>query len=70
MDWIGTVFILSGLWLIGSKNRIGFVVSIIGCLFWAAYGIQHSILSILTVNVIFVFVNARGWFHWKKEAVT
>jgi len=64
MDWVGTTFILSGLWLIGSKKRIGFPVGIVGCLFWAVYGLQHHILSILVVNIIFVFVNARGWYRW------
>lgn len=68
MDWVGTAFILSGLWLIGSKKRIGFLVGIVGCLFWAVYGLQHSILSILVVNIIFVFVNARGWFRWADNS--
>lgn len=70
MDWVGTAFTLSGLWLIGNRNRTGFLVGIIGCIFWAVFGMERSILSITVVNVIFIFVNARGWLRWSGERVT
>ncbi len=67
MDWCGTAFILLGLWLIGSKKRTGFILSIIGCVFWAIFGLHKGIPSITIVNIIFIFVNARGWFLWDRN---
>jgi hypothetical protein len=66
MDWCGTVFILAGLWLIGGKKRTGFLISIVGCVFWAGFGLRTGIPSIIFVNIVFVFVNARGWFLWAE----
>jgi hypothetical protein len=70
MDWVGTAFTLSGLWLIGSKKRTGFLVSIIGCIFGTVFGLEHSILSIAVVNIIFILLNIRGWSRWSGKRVT
>lgn len=68
MDWIGTAFILSGLWLISGKKRIGFPLSIIGCIMWALFGMHEGIPSITIVNIVFIFIHARGWSHWGGNA--
>ena len=67
MDWIATIFVIVGVWLLCDKMRIAFLINIIGCFFWIGYGIQHLIISIALVNALFILVNIRGWILWGRK---
>ena len=67
MDWIGTAFLLYGLYLIGKKDRLGFAASAVGCACWLVYGIVNHIHSLAFVNIIFTTMNTWNWYKWRQK---
>lgn len=64
MDWLGIVFIMVGVYLIGSKKRIGFLSSLFGNVLWIYFGYSTGIVSVIAINTIFLFLNSRGFINW------
>lgn len=67
IDWVGTVALLYGLYLIGRKDKRGFLVSAVGCAIWLLWGILHGVWSLSTVNIIFVVMNTVNYYKWGKS---
>lgn len=67
IDWFGTAFLLWGLYLIGKKDKLGFLVSAVGCAIWLLWGIMHGVWSLSTVNIVFVIMNAINFYKWGKS---
>lgn len=66
LDWLAMVLSLLALWLIGNKNRFGFVAFILANVTWIVVSIWliHS-LGIVLGNVVFLAMNVRGYVNWK-----
>jgi nicotinamide riboside transporter PnuC len=68
VDWLATVAGLTGVYLIGSKNRYGFLVMMVASLSWLTVGIFIGSLPLMLGSVVFFCLHMRGWFNWKREA--
>ncbi len=67
VDWLAMTMTFSSLYLLGQKSRIGFVFGILANISWFTFGIMaHSIANSIA-NVIFVFLNIRGYRRWRKS---
>jgi hypothetical protein len=66
MDWLAGGCELSGLWLIGSKRRLGFLLNIAGCSLWVAVSLRSEIYGLLLVVLPAIVVNARNYLAWRK----
>ena len=67
MDWIAGVFELLGAWLVGNKNRFGFVFNLIGCLVWVYVAIYMGVFGLLVVVIPAIAVNIRNFIIWGKK---
>lgn len=67
IGWLGNLFIIGGLWGIGSKYRHAFLASIVGEVIWlvkAAYCEQYDLAAMC---VVFAALAARSWYKWGKD---
>lgn len=68
IDWLATICGLTGVYLIGSRNRIGFVVMMVASLSWLTVGILIGSLPLMLGSGVFFMLHVRGWRNWRKQA--
>lgn len=68
IDWLATVCGLAGVYLIGSKKRIGFPIMMIASLSWLTVGFMIGSAALIIGSAVFFSLHLRGWLKWRKEA--
>ena len=67
IDWLGMIFTLTGSLTVIKKNKYGFLLMLIGCLWWIGYGYNIGSVAVMITNVIFSITNFYGFYRWNKE---
>ena len=67
MGWLGTLLVLYGTCLIGEKRSGGFLVAIVGEVFWMLRGLQLGSMDIIFVSIAFAVIYYRNWRKWNAE---
>jgi hypothetical protein len=67
IDWLATVCGLSGVYLLGSKNRFGFALFMLASLSWLAVGLLINSLAMSLGSAAFFALHLRGFLNWSKE---
>jgi len=68
MDFIAGILELTGLWIVGNKNRLGFIINIVCGLTWITYVITNqTTYGLLIVVIPALFINTRNFIKWTKE---
>lgn len=70
IDWLATVAGLSGVYLIGNKNKFGFLIMMIASLSWMTVGFMIDSLALIAGSAVFFSLHVRGWLKWRREAQT
>lgn len=61
------MFIFGGLLLLSKKNRLGWIVRLVGELGWAGIGIYMGMTSIWLWAIPFIYIDIKGYLYWKKN---
>lgn len=68
MDWVAGVLELTGLYIVGNKNRWGFIINICCGLCWISYVLySRSTYGLLIVVVPALCINTRNFIRWTRE---
>ena len=66
IDWLVLILNLISFYLIGSKNRFGFVLGIVGCIIGIiAFSTMFFSAPLIIMYVSFGILNTRGYIKWK-----
>ena len=65
-DWVAMVLTLIAIWMIGNKNKKGFLVHIVGNICWIIMAIMAGSLAMILANAVFILVNTRALVLWSK----
>ena len=57
MDLIAGALELIGLWVIGDKSAIGFIISMCGSACWIYVGVRKKVYGLLLVCIPALFIN-------------
>ena len=68
IDWLATVCGLTGVYLIGSKNKYGFLIMMVASLSWMAVGFMIGSLALIFGSSVFFGLHVRGWLKWRRDA--
>lgn len=68
MDWLATVCGLTGVYLIGSKKKVGFLIMMVASLSWLSVGLLIESLALILGSAVFFSLHLRGWFKWRRAA--
>ena len=67
IDWLATCCGLTGVYFLGNKNKIGFVLFMIASLSWATFGALTSSIPITIGSMIFFGMHLRGFLAWVRD---
>jgi len=67
MDFIAAIFELTGVWMIGNKNRAGFLLALMCNIAWIIVAIKTSLWGLLITMAAFIFINIRNYRKWGKD---
>ena len=68
IDWLATVCGLTGVYLIGSKKKVGFLIMMVASLSWLTVGFMIQSFALIVGSAIFFMLHVRGWLKWRNEA--
>ncbi|HVF47769.1 MAG TPA: nicotinamide mononucleotide transporter [Pyrinomonadaceae bacterium] len=68
IDWLATVCGLTGVYMLGNKNRFGFLVMMVASTSWLMVGIIIGSLPLMLGSIVFFCLHLRGWRNWRKQA--
>jgi hypothetical protein len=68
LDWLAMALSLLAVYLLGSKNKLGFISFSIANTVWIFVGffLMNS-LGIAIGNIVFLIMNIRGFFSWNRN---
>lgn len=68
IDWLATFAGLTGVYLIGSKNRYGFLVMMVASLSWMTVGFMIQSYALIIGSLVFFGLHVRGWLKWRRDS--
>lgn len=67
VDWIAMTLAFTSIYMLGKKNRNGFIVGVFACLAWGLFGYMAQSLADMIANIIMTTIYAKGYLLWKKD---
>lgn len=67
IDWIATICGLTGVYLLGNKNKYGFLVFMVASSSWVSFGILTGSYAVIIGSTIFFIMHFRGWLSWRRD---
>ena len=67
IDWVAMVFTFWAIYLIGNKNRHGFIIMILGNASWVVVGVLTSSVAMIIANGAFIALNVRALIKWSAS---
>lgn len=64
VDWAIFVFLIGHIWLVGNRNRWGFILGIGAALASIAFGYMIGSVALVVMNITFLFLYARAFCRW------
>ncbi len=68
IDWLATFAGLTGVYLIGNKNKYGFLIMMIASISWMTVGFLIQSLALILGSAVFFALHVRGWVRWRRDA--
>lgn len=70
VDWLAIILSLYAAYLLGNKQKIGFIVFAISNLFWIVLGLFFmSSYGMALGNLAFFIINVRGFIQWHRSSL-
>jgi len=67
IDWFATACGLAAVFLLGNKNKFGFLVFMMASLSWVTFGLYVGSWAIVTGSSIFFVMHLRGFLKWRRD---
>lgn len=66
VDWIVTVLVFTGIFLLGDKKKAGFIVGMVSSVFAFLFSFQIGSIANGVTSVVLFVLYLRGYLKWKK----
>ncbi len=67
VDWLGISLSLLSVYMLGNKNKWGFIIFAISNVVWMFLGfVLMNSLGTAIGNAVFLVINIRGYINWKN----
>jgi hypothetical protein len=67
IDWFATICGLTAVFMLGSKNKLGFLIFMMASASWVTFGLIVGSWAIVTGSTIFFFMHLRGFLRWRRD---
>ena len=68
MDYVAAILGLIGIWIVGNKNRNGFLLLMSCCFLWGMVAIQAKVYGLMVETVPLFFINLMAYMRWGRES--
>jgi hypothetical protein len=70
IDWLAMALSLYAAYLLGNKQKLGFIIFAISNVFWVLLGLFFmSSYGMAIGNFAFLLINVRGFIYWHKASL-
>ena len=66
LDWIAMIMTFLSIYLLGKKNKYGFIFGLLANASWFGFGILAQSVGNMFANVILTILNVKGYRNWKN----
>lgn len=70
MDWAAAACSLIGVFLMGRKLKVSWLIFLVSNALWITHCYIHGQWAQLSLNVVFVILNVLGYRKWSRDAST
>lgn len=70
LDWVSASFALIGVYLIGQKNKYGFLVCLLSGLCWSVVAVKTEVYGLFLEVLPLFILNLYNFNKWKKDENT
>ncbi len=67
IDWFATFCGLGAIFLLGNKNKFGFLVFMMASASWITFGLIVGSWAVVTGSSIFFVMHLRGFLKWRRD---
>jgi len=67
IDWLATACGLTGVFLLGNKNKYGFLIFMLASASWVTFGFLAGSPAVVVGSSTFFFMHLRGWLRWRRD---
>ena len=67
IDWLATACGLAAVFLLGNKNKIGFLVFMMASASWVTFGLIVGSWAVVFGSSVFILMQFRGWMKWRRD---
>ena len=67
LDWIAAIFEIAGFWLVGRKNRRGFLLCMVCSVLWIVVAYQTKVYGLLVIAILCFITHYRNYRKWAKR---
>ncbi len=67
IDWLATVCGVTGVYLLGNKSKVGFILFMIASTSWAIFGLMTGSIAMTLGSTIFFTMHLRGFLAWRRD---
>ncbi len=67
IDWLAMVMSFLALYSLGKKEKVGFLYGLVANCAWMAFGIMAGSVANPVANIIFLFLNVKGFSNWRNN---
>lgn len=70
ISFIAGILEIVGVWIVGSHDRRGFLIALLGNIVWGYCSFAYQVWGLLLVSVAMAFVNIRNFLAWGRNKST
>ena len=67
IDWLATACGLTGVFLLGNRNKYGFLIFMMASASWISFGFLTQSFAVIIGSSIFLIMHFRGWLKWQRD---
>ena len=67
IDWLATICGVTGVYLLGNKSKIGFLLFMVASASWAVFGVMTGSIAMTIGSTIFFTMHFRGYLNWRRD---
>lgn len=67
IDWLATACGLTGVFLLGNKNKYGFLIFMMASASWVTFGVIVASWAVVLGSSIFFIMHLRGFIKWRRD---
>ncbi len=67
LDYLTATCVIAAMFMLGSKNRLGFILYSIASTSGIAFAVLAKSPPIIVTNIVMIILNVRGFLNWRKS---